>query len=399
MTHRILLGDCLETLKTLPDCSVQTCVTSPPYFGLRNYGTETWEGGDPDCNHASAKEKSRYDYPMQEGSRHSEIAKTTKGTDGAKYVDVCPACGAVKKDLQIGLEQSPEEYIQKLVSVFREVRRVLKDDGVLWLNLGDSFWGGKGQSGQAWSTEHQDRDTLEQAHHQISGKGETRPTDGKHAIYKPKDLMMIPARVALALQSDGWWLRSEIIWHKPNPMPESVTDRPTKSHEMIYLLAKSQYYFYDAEAIKEPTICDDPREIQSGLIRGRLYGYDSKERKLRKNDSLNTGGNGSAIRNHNGNSLNTPDGKRNKRDVWTVPTKPYSGAHFATFPPDLIGPCILAGSRIGDTVLDPFNGSGTTGAVSIKHGRDYIGCELNPEYIELTMQRLAQVQPVMGGLL
>jgi DNA modification methylase len=401
--YKLLLGDCLETLKTLPDCSVQTCATSPPYYGLRKYLDDDADG----------------------------------------------------KEYEIGLEQSPEEYIQKLVSVFREVRRVLKDDGVLWLNLGDSFWGGKGQSSQAWSTEHQDRDTLEQGQHQICGKGETRPTDGKHEVYKPKDLMMIPARVALALQADGWWLRSEIIWHKPNPMPESVTDRPTKSHEMIYLLAKSAHYFYDAEAIKEPA----------------NYPNDDRKGRAKEEHKSMPDGTRNGLRPGN---YTYDMAFRNRRDVWTVTTKPYKEAHFATFPPDLIEPCILAGTsakgecpkcgkawvrvvekkpstmniRVRDglkgiltdksginrrndepsivnakdnysetngtsttigwqpqcecgldsvpqTVLDPFNGSGTTGAVSIKHGRNYIGCELNPDYIVLTEKRLAEVQPIM----
>jgi DNA modification methylase len=312
MTHRILLGDCLETLKTLPDCSVQTCVTSPPYYGLRDYGV----------------------------------------------------------DGQIGLEQSPEEYIQKLVSVFREVRKALKDDGTLWLNIGDSY-NGSGGAGGDYS-----QGGLKEGQPKYPGRNEKS--------LKPKDLMMIPARVALALQSDGWWLRSEIIWHKPNPMPESVTDRPTKSHEMIYLLAKSAHYFYDAEAIKEPQQASSRERLTRGWNGDGNRDYPNGPQNhlkdyLGKFDTVE----------------DTPSG-RNKRDVWTVTTKPYKEAHFATFPPDLIEPCILAGSRIGDTVLDPFNGSGTTGAVSLKHHRDYIGCELNPDYIKLTEKRLSEVQPTLG---
>src|SRR3990172_4163559 len=198
MSAKILEGNVLETLKDLPACSVQCVVTSPPYYGLRDYGMES----------------------------------------------------------QIGLEPSPEAYVETLVTVFREVKRILKDDGTLWLNLGDSYWGGKGQSSQAWSTEHQDRNTLQKTQHQITGKGETRPTDGKHPVIKPKDLIGIPWMVAFALRADGWYLRSEIIWAKPNTMPESVIDRFTKSHEYIFLLSKSAQYFYDFEAILEPANFD-----------------------------------------------------------------------------------------------------------------------------------------------
>ena len=299
------LGDCLETLKTLPDCSVQTCVTSPPYYGLRDYGVEG----------------------------------------------------------QIGLEESPEAYVAKLVAVFREVKRVLKDDGTVWLNLGDSY-AGSGKGGQS------EEKRSENWQPTYINKGMTYGL-------KPKDLIGIPWLVAFALRADGWWLRSDIIWAKPNPMPESVTDRPTKSHEYIFLLTKSARYYYDADAIKEPSNCSgDPR---AGY--GRLH-YRGKREGI-----AGTG---------NENFVLITE-TRNKRDVWTVTTKPYKEAHFATFPPDLIEPCILAGSRPGDTVLDPFNGSGTTGEVAIKHHRNYIGCELNPEYIELTNRRLAKVQPTLIG--
>jgi DNA modification methylase len=357
MTHRILLGDCLETLKTLPDCSVQTCVTSPPYYGLRDYGTASWEGGDEGCEHT-----------VGSGDNDNlKIYVTRPERDGEKR-KYCQLCGAIRIDSQIGLEQSPEEYINKLVAVFREVRRVLKDDGTLWLNLGDSY-------ASAWASGRRN----------IIGNGsrDNRIDRCTGTNFKEKDLMMIPARVALALQADGWWLRSEIIWHKPNPMPESVTDRPTKSHEMIYLLAKSQHYFYDADAIKEPYTETIDR-----------WGGDNKRKSIREKHD-----NGEMA---NSNSLARPrdmrpdKNGRNKRDVWTVTTKPYKEAHFATFPPDLIEPCILAGSRMGDTVLDPFNGSGTTGAVSLKHHRDYMGCELNPDYIKLTEKRLSEVQPTLG---
>lgn len=314
MTATILEGNCLETLKTVEAKTIQTCVTSPPYYGLRDYGM----------------------------------------------------------DAQIGLESTPELYVQNLVNVFREVRRVLRDDGTLWLNLGDSYWGGKGQSSQAWSTENQDRETLQKSQHQISGKGETRPTDGKHPVIKPKDLIGIPWMVAFALRADGWYLRSEIIWHKPNPMPESVTDRPTKSHEYIFLMSKSANYYYDQEAIAEPsTWAGDPRAGYGRLhYRGKREGQEGTGQE---------------------NFVSITQTK-NKRSVWSVTVKPYGGAHFATFPPDLIEPCILAGSKAGDIVLDPFNGSGTTGAVALKHHRDYIGCELNADYIALTHKRFSKTQ-------
>ncbi len=320
MKYDILIGDIGKTLPTLLDNSVQCVVTSPPYYGLRDYGV----------------------------------------------------------DGQIGLEPSPEAYVETLVNVFREVRRVLKDDGTLWLNLGDSYWGGKGQSSQAWSTEHQDRDTLQKAQHQITGKGETRPTDGKHPVIKPKDLIGIPWMVAFALRADGWYLRQDIIWHKPNPMPESVTDRCTKAHEYIFLLSKSKSYYYDAEAVKETS--KDKESFTGIRHRGEKTIFKDNGYSPTMNPQTFDKGTGSL------------DGKtyptRNRRSVWTVTTKPYKGAHFATFPKDLITPCILAGSRIGDTVLDPFAGSGTTLEVALENGRNAIGIELNPKYGELIQERI-----------
>ena len=303
--YTFLQGGCLEQLKTLEDKTIQTCVTSPPYFGLRDY-------------------------------------------------DV---------DGQIGLEQTPEEYVEKLVQVFREVRRVLKDDGTLWLNLGDSYAGGgnyRGVNSEATLTSKQRSNR--------GARGVSQLLCAKNTPnQKPKDLIGIPWSVAFALRADGWYLRSDIIWHKPNPMPESVTDRPTKAHEYIFLMSKSPKYFYDAEAVKEPQV-GKPHAPGNKTDNGRL--------------TSSTGHLEEPTR------IWAADGKRNRRTVWTVSTKPYKGAHFATFPPDLIKPCILAGSAVGDTVLDPFNGSGTTGQVSVKHGRNYIGIELNPEYIELSKKRL-----------
>ena len=235
----LLHGDCLQQLATLPAASVQCCVTSPPYWGLRDYGTATWEGGDHACDHAAAKEKSRYDYslatsPIQNGDR--------TGTDAPRWKRQCPACHAIKVDDQLGLEATPDEYVANMVAVFRAVRRVLRDDGTLWLNLGDSYAGGPAASGGV---------------QRLGPNGDLNNQRNEVKLIKigaglkPKDLVGIPWRVAFALQADGWYLRQDIIWHKPNPMPESVTDRCTKAHEYIFLLTKSARYYYDNEAVKE----------------------------------------------------------------------------------------------------------------------------------------------------
>lgn len=305
--EQILQGDCLEVLRTLPDCSVDCCVTSPPYFGLRDYGV----------------------------------------------------------DGQIGLEETPGQYIQKLVDVFREVRRVLKDDGTFWLNIGDSYAGN-------------------------SSGG-----------IKSKDLIGIPWMLAFALRSDGWYLRQDIIWHKPNPMPESVRDRCTKSHEYVFLLSKQPHYYFDHEAIQEDASTLEHRP--AGVVREREFEYASKRnlhpeayapkapKAIRFGGSKYGDNKNTKFAIYSGNEW-TPSQKRNKRDVWTIPAQPTKEAHFATFPEALVEPCILAGSRAGGVVLDPFFGSGTTGRVAIKNGRGYIGIELNPEYIEIAKKRLDKVQ-------
>jgi len=297
-TWDILVGDALTTLGQLPDGSVQCCVTSPPYFGLRDYGIEG----------------------------------------------------------QIGLEDDLGGYVSRLVDVGREVRRVLADNGTFWLNLGDSYAsGGCGaRDAERWPT---------QSRNDHMPKHAKRGTD-----LKPKDLIGIPWRVAFALQADGWWLRSDIVWHKGNAMPESVRDRPTRSHEFIFLLAKSATYYYDHEAVKEPAVSS----------RGSGNGF-KRDASLSYRDSRGARGNGA--------SWQVAE-LRNRRDVWTVNTKPYRGAHFAVFPPKLIEPCILAGSRPGDLVLDPFVGSGTTGVVALQHGRRFIGIDLNPAYAEMARQRI-----------
>jgi len=311
----IIIGNCLDVLPTLAEKSVQCVVTSPPYYGLRNYG----------C------------------------------------------------DGQIGLEDSPELYVDKLVAVFRGVKRALRDDGVVWLNLGDSYAGG----GRGLSE------------HNISflgngtGKSQAMGAAGIPFGLKSKDLVGIPWRVAFALQSDGWYLRSEIIWHKPNPMPESVTDRPTKSHEQIFLLTKNATYFYDSEAIKEPEKQCTTERYKSGWngvdddgSKGARTGSAYKKMKAGMTMGEAMGGNG----------------MRNKRSVWTITTKPFKEAHFATFPPEIPMTCIKAGSRIGDTVLDPFSGAGTVGMVCEKLDRNFIGIELNPSYVKMAEKRVDDVR-------
>jgi DNA modification methylase len=316
MKIKILAGNNLKTLKTLPARSVQCVVTSPPYYGLRDYGTAKWMGGDPECGHNPQRPDG--------GDREN---RTLPPGRGGMYKNVCAKCGAIRIDDQVGLEPTPEAYVEKLVSIFREVRRVLKDDGTLWLNLGDSYWGGKRQSGMR---------------------------------IKPKDLIGIPWLVAFALRADGWWIRSDIVWSKPNPMPESVRDRPTRAHEYIFLLSKSAAYYYDHEAIKEPLSSASIQRLSQPGFDSQTGGSKDYQNGINKNRSARR-----ALVNLKGRLMSPQVSDdplrfaqltgRNKRDVWTVTTKPYKAAHFATFPPDLIEPCILAGSREGDTVLDPFN--------------------------------------------
>jgi DNA modification methylase len=348
-------GDWVEQLKTIPDCSIQCCVTSPPYWGLRSY-----------------------------------LPK-----------------GHPLKPMELGQEKTPEEYVAKMVEGFREVRRVLKPDGTLWLNLGDSYASGsKGGGGDGTTS------TLgpKSGGHGISQEGIIRsvkrqafePMKFDHGL-KPKNLVGIPWRVAFALQSDGWWLRQDIIWAKPNPMPESVTDRCTRSHEYIFMFTKSAKYFYDHNAIKEQPSPDLIKQIEDGYNGHAVKDYlgmsvqDASATKSRIIDGHRKRidkqrGHG---RRHNGfndkwDAL-TPDEQAlcgcNKRSVWTVSPANFREAHFATFPPELIKPCILAGSKPGDTIIDPFGGSGTVGQVGLEYGRSVVLIELNPEYHTLIEKR------------
>lgn len=303
----ILLGDCRESLKNVESESVQTCITSPPYFGLRDYGE-----GD-----------------------------------------------------QIGLEGTPQGFVDELVKVFEEVKRTLKDSGTLWLNLGDSYvskaTGSLGNStGEKWGFKKD---------HKHQEAATDRPDKTGFGLAE-KNLIGIPWRVAFALQENGWFLRQDIIWHKPNPMPESVTDRCTKSHEYMFLLSKCGNYHYNHEAIKETA-------TRTSSTKPRNFG------------SLKQEGTG---RNDIGRDF-IDTGDRNKRSVWTINTKPYKEAHFATFPEKLVEPCILAGSERGDLVLDPFAGAGTTGLVAVENGRKFLGCELNPDYREIALKRIHNSQP------
>jgi len=395
MSVKIIVGDCVESMKAMPDQSVHCCVTSPPYWGLRDYG----------------------------------------------------------HDGQIGLEDTPEAYVSKMVDVFREVRRVLRDDGTLWLNLGDSYagsWGNYGGQNRGKGTQREIISGSSAHQSSYDGLEKWRPPTTNPPGLKQKDLVGIPWRVAFALQADGWYLRQDIIWHKPNPMPESVRDRCTKAHEYVFLLTKSERYFYDAEAVKEAST---GRQGQSA----RFF----REGKMGGRYQQNTGGPKDAER--------VDDGTRNRRSVWTVATQPYSGAHFATFPPDLVEPCIKAGTsekgccptcgkpwervvekpempkvaasdldrygtgdagvhrKVGQayqdwrdanpnrttgwrpactcggspvpcTVLDPFGGAGTTALVADQLHRNAILCELNPEYARLAENRITQDSPMFSDV-
>jgi DNA modification methylase len=352
--NKIYTGDAKTILKTFPDDIVNCCVTSPPYYNLRDYGTANWIGGDSDCDH-------RY----QKGGTNPETSSMqlgNKGTIYSQYETECKKCGAIRDDKQIGLEKTPEEYVQKLVDVFREVKRVLKKDGTLWLNIGDSYNGSGQDSGKYGK--------ISQV---ISGKsrliGEVSPTKvTKVKGLKPKDLIGIPWMVAFALRTDGWYLRNDIIWHKPNPMPESITDRCTKSHEYVFLLSKSRDYYFDHLAIQEKSIWFD--------------------KDNRANTGSTLGGKGlKGIYSCNSSGNFQKNGMRNKRDVWTVNTKPYTEAHFATFPINLILPMIKAGCPKDGVVLDPFIGSGTVAFVVRQYSRNFLGIDLKPDYVKLAEKR------------
>lgn len=362
LTAEIVVGDNRKTLKTLPEQSVQTVITSPPYWGLRDYGTGEWVGGDADCSH---RRDSKFSTKTITGHKNEAIG----GVGDAIYKDVCPRCGARREDEQIGLEITPDLYVEQLCQVFDEVWRVLKDDGTLWLNLGDTY--------SAFRDSKATPDNLRNGDGtKVATAANRNPAHLKASGLKHKDLVGIPWRVAFALQARGWYLRSDIIWHKPNPMPESVTDRPTKSHEYIFLLTKNPRYYFDHEAIKENALTEPQARDKNA------EGYQADYTKGERFSA--------------GERVFGADGKKNKRDVWSVAVKPYAEAHFATYPPELILPCVLAGSKEGDTILDPFNGSGTTGEVALQNNRNYIGTELNPEYAQIALNRISTAVGMFG---
>lgn len=392
----ILQGHALDRLRELPDGIVQTCVTSPPYWGLRNYGTEPviWDTVE-NCEHLWEEniKRSTSGSNKEPGLAGGRATQDQVATRQDQYLDFCTVCGAWRGSY--GLEPTPELYVKHTVQIFHEIKRTLSKDGTLWINLGDSYWGGKGSNGNTKARETAE----ERGYTQSKGtvQDSFRPADGRHDSIKPKDLVGIPWMVAFALRADGWYLRSDIIWSKPNPMPESVTDRPTKAHEYIFLLSKSQKYYYDADAIKEQgtlsSLARLSQDVESQIGSNRVPGKTNGNMKaVGKIDKQRGHGRRHTGFNDRWDLMNKEEQcslMRNKRSVWTVATQPYKQAHFATFPMDLITPCILAGSPEGGLVLDPFSGSGTTAAVAKMHNRDYLGFELNPEYIKLADKRLA----------
>jgi DNA modification methylase len=375
VTFSVIHGDCVAMLRRLPDDSVHCCVTSPPYWGLRDYQTGQWEGGSAECDHKK----------VTPGAAKSTLkcGQKANGHQQEGFNSVCAKCGARRIDQQLGLEATPEEYVSRMVEVFRGVRRVLRADGTLWLNLGDSY----GRGARVDNVNDNKRGLSSNTGHcaltVANGYG-----GAQREHMRNKDLVGIPWRVAFALQADGWYLRSDIVWHKPNPMPESVTDRPTKAHEYIFLLTKSERYHYEAEAIKEPFA--DERMGNPGAYKWSYANDATTGCGIR-----GTGGPSTRLQSEGWNANGKVLG-RNKRSVWTVPTQPYPEAHFATFPEDLIRPCILAGCPAGGVVLDPFAGSGTTGVVALRHGRNFIGIELNPHYVEMAKRRIQSDAPLFN---
>ena len=456
-THRILIGDVLAGLATLGDGTVQTCVTSPPYWGLRDYGTGSWEGGDAGCDHKDAPMGTR-----DRGRDRAASGGTFHDSPNANQIqpqfrDTCGKCGAVRIDQQIGLEPAPAAYLARMVAVFREVRRVLADDGTIWVNMGDGY----NNAGSSRNGEGLDGIRRGGATGADGALGYKR-LDRRHSLglIKCKDLIGMPWRLAFALQADGWYLRSDIIWHKPNPMPESVTDRPTKAHEYLFLLSKRERYYFDNDAIREPQTSGYPSSFDK---RGESW-HDHDADLSEGNAKHNVRDNG-VDRAH----VSHPLG-RNIRTVWTIPTQPFPDAHFATYPEALVEPCVKAGTsergccpkcgkgwvrkvekqrppievrtatRGGSVdprdgtgfnldgvkygsgqklqdwldahpakttgwspacacnagepvpclVLDPFTGSGTTGAVACRLGRNFVGCELNPAYAAMARDRIGR---------
>ncbi len=361
---KLIRGDCTGVMARMPEKSVHCVVTSPPYWGLRDYGTAKWVGGDEGCDHRETDR--RNNRPKGEFHGGDDTAQTHP------FRDICGKCGARRIDRQLGLEPTPDAFVETMVRVFCEVRRVLRDDGTCWLNLGDSYCSNPAGNLKPRSEQGNGEGRLrlggaKQAQTLELGKGKlnTLHVDG----LKPKDLIGIPWRVAFALQADGWYLRSDIVWAKPNPMPESVRDRPTKSHEYLFLLTKRERYFFDAEAVRESAPPCKPGEF------GRKNATALRVKELTGNMRPGVTWQSS--------------GGRNLRSVWTIPTQSFKGAHFATFPQRLVEPCVKAGCPPGGMVLDPFAGAGTVGVVCDRLGRDHVGIDLNPEYVAMARRRIA----------
>ena len=417
MRNKIIQGDCLEVLKTFPDESIDMCITSPPYWALRDYGTANWDGGDKDCDHTAAKEKSRYDYSMESSSNQSQ----RKGTDAPKWKDKCPKCGAKKVDLQLGLESTFQEYIDKLCDIFDEVKRVLKKSGTCWVNLGDTY--NSSQAGNKTPSGFQQKSEEE-----IKAKAAYKR---QKAALPDKCLLQIPSRFAIEMTNRGWILRNEIIWHKPSCMPSSIIDRFTVDFEKLFFFVKNKKYWFETQYERATSTDNSVRD--------------------RDNSKLNN----TPGRTRMGGLTTNHYIERNKRAVWSINPKGYTEAHFAVYPEKLIDTPIKAGcpkeickncgvarekiiiaegGTIGESwhdhkddqvvgqrsenkakgghgykridegysdcgckagwnkgiVLDPFMGSGTTAFVARKHSRDYLGIELNAEYIKLVEKRLAQ---------
>ena len=426
----VLCGDALKVLKTLPTESVHCCVTSPPYYGTRDYGTGKWQGGDASCDHKgkpirtmaglrdgfntltgdipSGMKTAGNRAPFRENcdecgavrvkweggdpncdhlqkNHHQKQGKNSCANGRTIFVEganrnetfrnVCGQCGAVRVDRQIGLEETPEEYIERLVAVFCEVKRVLRDDGTLWINIGDCYATGNGGNSTSSGKQKSNRGSQMEPRKSLTNKQgnplfdrpcrEQTTIPAKHALagYKTKDLIGIPWMLAFALRANGWYLRQENIWAKPSPMPESVRDRCTKSHESVFLFSKQEKYYFDQAAIAEPA-------VTAGLMKD--LGKKSLANSNRKDG---------------GNTFRQSD-TRNKRTVWTIAARPCKEAHFAVFPPELPETCLLAGSPEGGVVLDVFNGVGTTGVAAVKNGRSYLGIELNPDYVEMTRRKV-----------
>lgn len=382
----ILHGHVLDLLKTLEAESVQCVVTSPPYWGLRDYGLppSVW-GGEVDCGHDWTPKRVFTGSPTRNGNeglgfRDADLRKTQRWHE-SEFCNRCEAWRGV-----LGLEPTPEMFVAHLVDVFAEIGRVLAKDGTAWLNLGDTYATGAGQGfvpggggqGNRWLRTH---DHWQPNRLAIPG-------------LKKKDRVGIPHRTVLALQAWGWWWRDEVVWHKPNPMPSSTIDRTTPAHEMLFLLTRSAQYYSDFEAIKEPATYAGPNGPGT-CATPYGQGFTRRDKQSETARQRAKGGDRWSGFNERWDSQAESPLTRNRRSVWTIPTSPFPEAHFATFPEALVRPCVLAGSRAGDVVLDPFAGSGTVGVVAKAFGREFVGIDLNPEYVAMAERRIAAQNPAL----